>query len=157
MRKIKNPYTKRKNYNCFACSPDNSVGLQMEFYENGDEIISAWVPDKKFEGYYNILHGGIQSTLMDEIASWAVQVKIKTAGVTFKMGVTLKKPVYITNNKIHLKAVIGKQVKNFVTVHVDLMDDQKNLCATGEIIYYIFPDKIAREQFHYPGHEIFFE
>ena len=47
MRKIKNPWTGAEDYNCFGCSPDNPLGVHMEFYEEGDEIISFWKPDRK--------------------------------------------------------------------------------------------------------------
>ena len=43
MRKIKNPWMQKDGYNCFGCSPDNPIGIHMEFYENGDEIISFFV------------------------------------------------------------------------------------------------------------------
>lgn len=72
MKKIRNPFAlhKSQDYNCFGCSPDNEIGLNLEFWDTGDEIITQWMPDNKFVGYKNVLHGGIQATIMDEIASW---------------------------------------------------------------------------------------
>ena len=40
MKKIKNPWLHKNEYHCFGCCPDNPLGLKMEFYEEGDEIIS---------------------------------------------------------------------------------------------------------------------
>jgi hypothetical protein len=42
MNKIKNPWIglTDKGYNCFACAPSNPYGLKMEFYEDGDDIVS---------------------------------------------------------------------------------------------------------------------
>ena len=31
-----------EGYNCFGCSPDNEAGVRMEFYEDGDEVVSIW-------------------------------------------------------------------------------------------------------------------
>lgn len=45
MRKIKNPWMDKEGYNCFGCSPDNPIGVHMEFFEDGDDIISFWKPD----------------------------------------------------------------------------------------------------------------
>ena len=44
MKKIKNPWIDLtdKGYNCFACAPSNPCGLKMEFYEDGDDIVSLW-------------------------------------------------------------------------------------------------------------------
>ena len=46
MKKIINPWIDLtdKGYNCFACAPNNPYGLKMEFYEDGDDIVSIWTP-----------------------------------------------------------------------------------------------------------------
>ena len=40
MKKIINPWKDMEGYNCFGCSPDNEAGVRMEFYEDGDEVVS---------------------------------------------------------------------------------------------------------------------
>ena len=72
MKKISNGYVSLKDYNCFGCSPNNGNGLRLHFYSEGDFVISKWTPTHDFEGYHNVLHGGIQATLLDEIANWSV-------------------------------------------------------------------------------------
>ena len=59
-------------YHCYGCDPNSPQGLRMEFYENGDEIVSVWHPRPEYQGWVNTLHGGIQATLADEISSWVV-------------------------------------------------------------------------------------
>ena len=41
MKKIINPWRNQEGYNCFGCSPVNPIGLHMEFYEDGDNIVST--------------------------------------------------------------------------------------------------------------------
>ena len=65
MKKIINPWQKLEGYNCFGCSPDNEYGVKMEFYEDGDEVVSIWKPDGHYQGFLHTLHGGIQSVLLD--------------------------------------------------------------------------------------------
>ena len=67
-----------EGYNCFGCASDNKHGLKMEFYEDGDEIVSKWKPDSCYQGWLDTLHGGIQSVLLDEIAAWAIVRKLQT-------------------------------------------------------------------------------
>ena len=43
MKKIINPWKNMEGYNCFGCSPDNEAGVRMEFYEDGDEVVSGMV------------------------------------------------------------------------------------------------------------------
>lgn len=59
-----------EGYNCFGCAPNNEAGVKMEFYEDGDEVISIWKPQPQFQGWIDTLHGGIQAVLLDEICAW---------------------------------------------------------------------------------------
>ena len=46
MKKIINPWKGLEGYNCFGCASNNEAGLKMEFYEDGDEVVSH-VPNIK--------------------------------------------------------------------------------------------------------------
>jgi uncharacterized protein (TIGR00369 family) len=157
MKKIINPYAKLEGYNCFGCSPNNQLGLQMKFYEDGDYVISNWEPKKHLAGYGNILHGGIQSTILDEIASWVVSVKVKTAGVTATLNVKYKNTVYTDKGELTIRAKLVDQNKKFATIHAELLNSEGNVCSEAEIKYFIFPLEVAKRKFHYPGAEAFFE
>ena len=67
MKKIINPWKGLEGYNCFGCAPNNEAGVKMEFYEDGDEVVSIWKPRPEYQGWIDTLHGGIQAVLMDEI------------------------------------------------------------------------------------------
>ena len=49
-KKIINPWRNHEGYNCFGCSPDNPIGLHMEFYEDGDYVVSTWHPEHNYKG-----------------------------------------------------------------------------------------------------------
>ena len=155
-RDIKNPYEKMEGYNCFGCSPDNKLGLQLKFTEEGDWLVSKWVPKNHFSGYQKMLHGGIQATLMDEIGSWIVQVKLKTAGVTAKLEVKYIKPVSVEEKELTLKARIEKHVRNLAYISVELRNGKNELCSTSSMIYFLFPPEVAKNDFSYPGPDSFF-
>ena len=157
MRKILNPFTKDANYNCFGCSPTNKNGLKLEFYEDGDYVISSWKPVEYLQGYNNVLHGGIQTTLLDEIASWTVNVKAKTAGVTSNINIRFKKTVFINKGAIKLKCRIIEIKRNIAILEAELFDSEGVLCAKAEIQYYLFKLEIAKTKMLYPGYENFFE
>ena len=155
--KIYNPYEKLDGHNCFACSHGNPLGLKMEFYEQGEYIISEWEPSKHYGGYENILHGGIQATLLDEIASWTIQVKLKTAGVTANIDLRYKKTVYVDKGKIILKARIKEVAKRLALVETELYNHNNELSCTGIIKYFIYPKEIAREKLYFPEFGKFFK
>ncbi len=157
MKKILNPYAKFDGYNCFGCSPNNEQGLKMKFFEHGDYVVSHWEPTGFLQGYHNILHGGIQATLMDEIGSWFVQIKMKTAGVTSGMNIRYINPVSIVNGNIKLKASLLQKRRNLVDVHVELYDAEDTLCATGDVTYFTFTEEVAKKKLRYPDYNEFFE
>ena len=78
MKKIINPWEGLDGYMCFGCAPNNPLGLHMEFFEDGDDIVAFWKPQGTYQGWLRTLHGGIQTTLMDELAGWVVLRKLQT-------------------------------------------------------------------------------
>jgi uncharacterized protein (TIGR00369 family) len=159
MKKIKNPFTdlgNRHDYNCFGCSPFNEIGLQLDFWENGDEMLAKWHPRKSLEGWSNVVHGGIQAALLDELAGWIVLIKMKTSGVTSALNVRYHKPVFISKGEITVTGRVVSVDKKLATITASLIDGEETECATAEIIYFCFPENIARAKYHYPGIEAFY-
>ncbi|MHC1707204.1 MAG: PaaI family thioesterase [Bacteroidales bacterium] len=157
MGHIKNPYTAREGYNCFGCCPTNPQGLQMEFQQQGDKVISYWLPNDAFQGWNNVLHGGIQATLMDEIGSWFAIVTGKTSGVTTNLNVKYRKPVPMNQGPIKLEASLKEMHARIMTVQVKLFDPSGKLCSEALASYYMFDPEKARDQYMFPGIEAFYE
>ncbi len=152
---ILNPFHKLEGYNCFGCSPDNKLGLRMHFRVEGDEVLCDWEPESHLQGWVGVLHGGIQATLMDEIASWYVFVKLKTAGVTSKMEVKLIRPVMMENAPFRLRAVLKEMQRNIAIIKVGLYMKDGTLGAESLMHYFTYPQDIAHEKLFYPGIEHF--
>jgi len=157
MKKLNNPFVDQKGYNCFVCSPHNAVGLHLDFYLDGDVIKARWKPEDQYQGYPNVLHGGIQATLLDEVASWAVYAVAGTGGVTSRINVQYKKPVLIDKGEISLTAEIIEHKKRIMSMQTRLYDGKGTLCTEGVVDYYVYPEEVARAKMHYPGKETFFK
>ena len=157
MRKIINPFNRGGGSECFGCSPMNKIGLKMEFFEDGDDVVCFWKPNLDFQGYTNVLHGGIQSTMMDEIASWVVYTQVKTAGVTASMEVKLKKTVFMDKGKIKIVGRVKELNKRFADIHTEIINADDEVCAVGMMRYFVYPQEIAIKKFNYPGEDSFFE
>jgi len=153
MKKINNPFAGHDGYNCFACSPDNHHGLKLEFWfdEENKMVETKWNPTDYLQGYTNVLHGGVQATIMDEIASWAIYVILETGGVTSKMEIRYLKPVLISNGAITVKARSISVDKRFATVKTELYDGNNELCTEATVQYFIYPQEIAIKKLNYPG------
>ena len=120
MKRIVNPWVDVEGYGCFGCAPHNESGLRLEFFEDGDDVVALWTPRIEFQGWSNTLHGGIQATLADEIASWVIFRKLQTGGVTSKMEVKYLRPVLISEGDITLRARIVEKRRNLVRVAVEI-------------------------------------
>ena len=88
-------YTQLPNssdHNCFGCSPINKSGLQMKFYADDNTVYSdVSVPDHLC-GWSNITHGGVLTTILDEIMSWTALHFIKRITMTKTMEIEFIKP-----------------------------------------------------------------
>ncbi len=156
MIKLKNPYARMPGYNCFGCSPDNASGLRMEFYEEGEEVVSTWNPGTEFQGFHDVLHGGIQATMMDEIASWVVFVKLETAGVTYQLKTKFKRPVHISKGPVTLRARLVQQRRSIASIEAILLDGEGKHCSEGMVDYYLVSRERAEREMHYPGRDFFY-
>ena len=149
MKRIINPWRGMDGYRCFGCDPRSEQGLRMEFYEDGDRIVSRWKPRPEFQGWVDTLHGGIQATLADEISSWVVFRKFQTSGVTSRMEVRYLKPIHTTEDHITLQATVVRQRRNIVDIEVKIFNSQDQLCTEALCIYFLFPKEKAHEEFHF--------
>ncbi|HCT30433.1 MAG TPA: hypothetical protein DIW31_06810 [Bacteroidales bacterium] len=159
MIKIKNPFASIPEHKCFCCSPNNPIGLKLDFWydEENQTVQTEWNPIEFLQGYPNVLHGGIQSTLMDEVASWAVYILLQTGGVTSKMEIKFLKPVLISNGKITIKASLINQEKRLANIRTELYDGKNELCAEGVVQYFTYPKEVAIKKLNYPGINEFLE
>ena len=157
MKKIINPFVNGDNGNCFGCSPHNANGLKMNFFEDGDYIIAEWEPQRHLSGFKNVLHGGIQATIMDEIASWVVFVKCQTSGVTTELNTKYRGAVLTDHGKITIRAKLISQEKKFAHIYAEIIDHNGKASSHSEITYMIFPQEMAKKKFEYPSIEAFYE
>jgi acyl-coenzyme A thioesterase PaaI-like protein len=80
---------------CFGCGPDHPIGFRLAFEREGDEIVTRFVPGDRHQGPPGIMHGGLVTTLADEIAAWAVIALLGKFGFTAAMSCKLHKPVRV--------------------------------------------------------------
>ncbi len=51
---------------CFVCGKNNREGLQVNWVTEGKTTRAEFVPLKRFQGFKDIVHGGIITALLDE-------------------------------------------------------------------------------------------
>lgn len=152
MTKIKNPYNELPGYNCFGCSAKNPIGLHLKFELKDNAVVALWRPTNDYQGWDNVLHGGIIATLLDEAASWAVQAFLDTCGVTSQLNVSFLKPLLIDKGTVRVEARLKSQPDiRHAILAARLYDADSTLCAMAGVTYYIYSQEEAVGKFNYCG------
>ncbi|MDL2265065.1 PaaI family thioesterase [Parabacteroides sp. OttesenSCG-928-G07] len=151
MKKIVNPWNGLEGYKCFGCAPENPLGLKLEFYEDGDDIVAIWKPIEWYQGWLDTLHGGILATLMDELGGWLVLRKLQTTGVTSRLDTRFLKSISTKNKQLTIRGRIKEQKRNAVFIESEISDENEEVCAKADMVYFVVTPEKAREQFHFCG------
>ncbi len=81
-------------HNCFACGTLNTNGLGLVLHLEPDRCWTELELDRRFEGWDGIAHGGIISTILDEVMAWSL-VGSDNWGLTARLSVDFRRPMRI--------------------------------------------------------------
>jgi uncharacterized protein (TIGR00369 family) len=116
---------------CFACGKDNQDGLQLKFIRLDDgRIRTEFIPPKKFQGFKDILHGGIMATLLDETMIHLVFGRGEKV-VTARLEMKLRKPAKI-GEKITITAELLSDSGRRIELAAEAKDPSGELLAEGK-------------------------
>lgn len=108
--------------NCFVCGKANPIGLKVEFQYNQEGCARAdLVLTELFEGYPGVIHGGILSTLLDEVMAKAV-IKSGKIAFTARLNVTYRKPL-APQGTVHLEGQIVTAKTRTIQTRAKIFDD----------------------------------
>jgi acyl-coenzyme A thioesterase PaaI-like protein len=84
------------DHNCFGCGRLNQHGLQLLLVPDpeGDGVRTAFVPSSRTEGYTGMVHGGIITTVLDEVMAWSLYRQGIWA-VTGQLTTRYRKPIVL--------------------------------------------------------------
>ena len=84
------------DHNCFGCGRSNQHGLHLALMADpeGDGVVTHFTPPAHTEGYPGMVHGGIISTMLDEVMAWSLY-RHGIWAVTGELTIRYKEPVLI--------------------------------------------------------------
>lgn len=128
-------------YNCFACGTKNPIGLNLNFRRNGEYVCADITLGKNYEGWENMAHGGIVSTLLDEVMSWTMIYFKKVFFVTRNMEVKFKKPVPL-NKLLTVKGrIVEDENSRLLSAKSLIQDKDDNVLAKAKATFAVLRDK----------------
>lgn len=118
---------------CFACGAKNPIGLQLDF-ETEEEVVKAeFIPQEVHQGFDGIMHGGLTSTLLDEVMANTLYLK-EVKAVTAKLELKFRQPVPI-GEKLIVKGWIEKEKRKTVYTAAELLNTAGEKYAEAEAVF----------------------
>jgi len=134
---------KLKGHRCFACGTANPIGLNLSFYRQGGYICSDITLGENHEGWENMAHGGIASTLLDEIMSWAMIYFKRSFFVTRRMSIKYLKPVPL-HTPLTAKGMVEGEKRRLCKARGFIQDGDQAVLARAEATFALLFDEDLR-------------
>ena len=98
---------------CFGCGEKNPIGLHLEFEPVEDKVVAKKIVPKEYQGYSNVVHGGIVTTMLDEAMGSFIQQKYNEQAMTGRLEIRYKHPTPV-NEELKISAWQESQRRNII-------------------------------------------
>jgi acyl-coenzyme A thioesterase PaaI-like protein len=131
-------------HHCFACGSLNVHGLRLDLHFGAETCWTEVAIPRRFQGWDGIAHGGIVSTILDEVMAWSL-VDHDNWGVTARLSVEFKRPVPL-ERPVRAEGRIVEGRRRVIRTEARLFDPATGeTLATAEGTYVAAPEDRKRE------------
>jgi acyl-coenzyme A thioesterase PaaI-like protein len=136
-------------HRCFACGELNEHGLHLQLHASDQGCWTELAVPERFQGWDAVAHGGIVTTLLDEVMAWSV-IGRGTWGVTARIWVSFRRPVP-TERPIRAEGWVVEDRRRTVRTAGRVVDASSGtILAEGEATFVAAPpDELARLKARY--------
>lgn len=114
---------------CFVCGKRNGDGLQLDFELVGeDRIRTEFTPPKRFQGWKDVVHGGIIATILDEVMVNAAYLR-NILAVSALLEIKLRRPAAVGERLVFYGQILKEGAK---TLDVKAWAEQENGTVVAE-------------------------
>ena len=138
------PLSNNRDHNCFGCSPTNPSGLQMSFLAGDSSVTSHVTVPEHLCGWNKLVHGGVLSTILDEIMSWAAIHLLKQIPMTKSISVDFIKPVYVGHPLNVEGRVLEKIGRRDALMEGKILNANDECCTRATGTFAIFSPAVAK-------------
>jgi acyl-coenzyme A thioesterase PaaI-like protein len=142
---LNRPDRAEEDHNCFGCGRLNEHGLQLDLVPDpeGDGVRAAFVPPVRTEGYTGMVHGGIITTVLDEVMAWSLY-RHDIWAVTGQLTTRYRKPIPL-GERTTARGFLVRDRGRAVEVRGEIRRDADGaLLADGTAIFIRVPESQAR-------------
>jgi uncharacterized protein (TIGR00369 family) len=133
----------RENHSCFGCSPTNPCGLRMTFFTDGTSVFTELNVPEHTAGWKNLVHGGVISTILDEVMGWSAIFLLKRFVLTKSISVDFLKPAFVGGKVRAEGKILDYRNAREAVMESTLFDGDGNLCFRGTGTFAVFAPEAA--------------
>jgi uncharacterized protein (TIGR00369 family) len=126
-----------------VCGDKNESGLKIEFYYEAGKAIAEYSPTQNFEGYRDFLHGGIISTLLDEVMIKSILAQGILA-ITSQIDVKFRCPAK-TGEKLLLEGKIKEDRRRIILTEGKISKQDGTVIAEGTGKFFRTEEKLKQQ------------
>lgn len=115
---------------CFVCGKLNPVGLKLDFSFKNNKIFAEFTLQKIYQGYKDIVHGGIVGSILDEAMIHAVLAHSKHA-ITAEIAIRFKNPLQV-GEKAFVEAEVIKSGNRLIEAEACIKGADSRIVAEGQ-------------------------
>ena len=131
-------------HHCFACGSLNVHGLHLDLHFGDDRCWTELAIPRRFQGWDGIAHGGIVSTILDEVMAWSLVDK-DNWGLTARLNVEFKRPVPL-ERLVRAEGWVTDARRRVIRAAGHLVDPLSgDVLATADATYVAAPDERKQE------------
>jgi uncharacterized protein (TIGR00369 family) len=119
---------------CFVCGKDNPAGLNLRWATQGRSTSATFSLGKTFQGWKDVVHGGILATVLDE-AMTRLAWETYGGAVTAEMTVRYLKPARI-GDRLTVRGSVDEARGRLIPARAEIRDSDGQVVAeaTGKAI-----------------------
>ena len=117
---------------CFGCGEENPIGAKLNFYRISENSLrSSFIVPKTWGGWGNIVHGGLQTVLMDEVAGWTIITILDEACLTINVELQFLKPLYVEEEVEIVGTIDDNSSEKDIFVKSYIKNNNGEICTQG--------------------------
>lgn len=128
---------------CFGCSQKNPQGLKLCFWLSEQGCFTKCTIPDHLCGFDGLVHGGIITTLLDEVAAWTLIARLARLGITREISTRYLKPVP-TNTELLVEGQILSHDQRNAVLRSTIRSADGTLLAESESTWvFLKPSSLA--------------
>lgn len=120
---------------CFVCGENNSGGLGVRFYAEGELVKGNFTPKEMHVGYKGLVHGGIVAALLDEAMGWPLGLRRQRICVSAEITVRFIRPITLGKRYLVVAQAVSDH-RRLGEARAEIRDEENAVYARGNGKYY---------------------